>query len=109
MATGPVSDPLGAATEAVDLAQSVVANGVAALATAGGVDVDQAVAYDLAHAASAAVVARSMLDYGTRGDTERDLTCAFVAEVLVDLAGRVAGRERSEERHAGLSRMPSSA
>ena len=48
MATGPVPDPLGAATEAVDLAESVVAAGVGALAKAGGVDVDQAVAYDLA-------------------------------------------------------------
>jgi (2S)-methylsuccinyl-CoA dehydrogenase len=91
--TDPVSDPLGAATEAVEVAESVVANGVASLAAGGGVDIDQAIAYDLAHAASAAVVARSMLDYGTRGDTERDLTCAFVAEVLVDLATRVAGRE----------------
>ena len=58
-----------------------------------GVDAEQVVAYDLAHAASAAIVARSMLDYGTLGDVERDLTCAFVAEALVDLATRVAGRE----------------
>jgi (2S)-methylsuccinyl-CoA dehydrogenase len=91
--TDASSDALGAATEAVELAESVVARGVAELARGGGIDVDQVVAYDLAHAASGAIVARSMLDYGTRGDTERDLTCAFVAEALVDLAGRVTGRE----------------
>jgi (2S)-methylsuccinyl-CoA dehydrogenase len=93
MAADPISDPLGAATEAVELAESVVAKAAGALAKGGGVDAGQVVAYDLAHAASGAVVARSMLDYGTRGDTERDLTCAFVADALVDLASRVAGRE----------------
>src|ERR1022692_1984953 len=93
MAADPISDPLGAATEAVELAESVVAKAAGALAKGGGVDAEQVVAYDLAHAASGAVVARSMLDYGTRGDTERDLTCAFVADALVDLASRVAGRE----------------
>jgi (2S)-methylsuccinyl-CoA dehydrogenase len=93
MANDPASNPLLAATEAVDLAESVVAVAVSALSKGGGIDVDQVLAYDLAHAASAAIVARSMLDYGTRGDTERDLTCAFVADALVDLAGRVAGRE----------------
>ena len=93
MANDLESNPLLAATEAVDLAESVVAGAVGALSKGGGVDVDQVLAYDLAHAASGAIVARSMLDYGTRGDAERDLTCAFVAEVLVDLATRVAGRE----------------
>src|SRR5580658_3771292 len=86
-------DPLSGARAATRLAESVVGGAASALAHRGGADVDQVVAYDLAHAASAAAVARSMLDYGSLGPTERDLTCAFVAEVLIDLAGRVTGRE----------------
>jgi (2S)-methylsuccinyl-CoA dehydrogenase len=91
-ATGEAALPQAAA--ALALADSAVTTAVAALGDGPGADADQVVAYDLAHAASAAVVARSMLDYGSRGPTEADLTCAFVAEVLADLAGRVAGRER---------------
>ncbi|MGH9047365.1 MAG: acyl-CoA dehydrogenase family protein [Acidimicrobiales bacterium] len=93
MTTDVGSDPLAAATAAVEIAESLVASCSSALAKGGGADEDQVVAYDLAHAASATTAARTMLDYGTRGGDERDLTCAFVAEVMVDLAGRVAGRE----------------
>src|ERR1700728_3701647 len=93
MASDPATDRLDGATKAVELAESVVASAVTELAKGSGVDVDQAVAYDLAHAAAATTIARSMLDYGSRGATECDLTCAFVAETLMDLAGRVTGRE----------------
>ena len=34
--------------------------------------------------------ARSMLDYGAKGDVEARLTCAFVADAVHDLASRVA-------------------
>ena len=51
------------------------------------------VAYDLAHAASAAATARALLDYGAKGDTEAELTCAFVADAVHDLITRLAGRE----------------
>jgi len=91
--TEGLADPLAAASAAVGIAESVVERAAATVKERGGVDAEQVVAYDLAHAASAAIVARSMLDYGTLGDIERDLTCAFVAEALVDLATRVAGRE----------------
>jgi (2S)-methylsuccinyl-CoA dehydrogenase len=103
MPTDVGTDPLGAAAEVVELAESVVQRAVGALAGGPGVDTDQVVAYDLAHAAAAAMTARSMLDYGTRGDVERDLTCAFVAEALVDLATRVAGREAQWGVEAGWS------
>ncbi len=93
MPTEGLADPLAAASAAVGIAESVVERAAATVKERGGVDAEQVVAYDLAHAASAAIVARSMLDYGTLGDIERDLTCAFVAEALVDLATRVAGRE----------------
>jgi (2S)-methylsuccinyl-CoA dehydrogenase len=84
---------LGAAARAVDLADQVVAAAASALAAAGGVDADQVVAYDLAHAAGGATTARAVLDYGARGEVEGRLACAFVADVLADLAGRLAGRE----------------
>jgi len=93
MPTGAGSDPVAAATKAVELAESVVSGAVRQLANGPGIDAEQVLAYDLAHAASAAAVARSMLDYATLGETERDLACAFVADIVVDLAGRVAGRE----------------
>ncbi len=93
MTSGPLADPIAAATAAVEVAESAVRSAASTLAKGPGVDEDQAVAYDLAHAASGAAAARSMLDYATMGEVERDLACAFVADTLVDLAGRIAGRE----------------
>ena len=84
---------LAAAAAAVDLAQLVVGRGVRQLAEAGGPDVHQVLAYDLAHAAAEVEMARSMLEYGAKGDVEARLTCAFVAEALHDLASRLIGRE----------------
>ena len=51
----------------------------------GGPDAQQVLAYDLAHAASAAATARALLDYGAKGDTEARITCAFVADMVHDL------------------------
>ena len=50
-------------------------------------------AYDLAHAAAGLETARSMLDYGAKGPSEAQLTCAFVADSVHDLVAKVAGRE----------------
>ena len=47
---------------------------------------DQVLAYDLAHAAAAVETARSLLDYGAKGDLEAAITCAFVADAVDDLA-----------------------
>jgi len=57
------------------------------------VDDNQAIAYDLAHAASTVTVARALLEYGTRGEIEHLVTLAFVAETAHDLITRIAGRE----------------
>jgi (2S)-methylsuccinyl-CoA dehydrogenase len=84
---------LEAAAAAVDLAQLVVGRGVQQLGEAGGPEVHQALAYDLAHGAAEVEMARSMLDYGAKGDEEAGLTCAFVAEALHDLGSRLIGRE----------------
>ena len=87
-------DPdLDAATRAIESATSVVGSGTVALAAAGGPDVAQALAYDVAHSASALAIARSMLEYGARGDEEARLTCAFTADVVHDLACKLLGSE----------------
>ncbi len=82
-----------AATEAVELAQRLIDAGCAAVRAGGGVDANQVVAYDVAHAAAAVATARAALAYGALGETEGRLATAFVADVLADLVGRVAGRE----------------
>jgi (2S)-methylsuccinyl-CoA dehydrogenase len=86
---------LAAAAAAVDLGQTVVDAGVRALAEAGGPDEAQVLAYDIAHAAAAVATARTMLDYGAKGDAEADLTCAFAADALADVAAKVYGREQA--------------
>ena len=87
------SPDLAAASELVDAADGVIAAGVSALRDAGGPDVNQVLAYDLAHAAAAAATARVLLDYGAKGDVEAAITCAFAADVGHDLLTRVIGRE----------------
>ena len=85
------ADMLSAAT-ALDAAQAVVDSGVARLAR-DGIDANQVLAYDVAHAAAAVMAARGLLSYGTRGDVESLVTAAFTADALADLAGKVFGRE----------------
>ncbi len=88
------SPDLRAAAHVTELAGGVVQTALAHLAATGGADAQQAVAYDLAHAAAQVETARAMLDYGTKGDLEGALTCAFVADMIHDLITRIAGRER---------------
>ena len=85
---------LAAAADAVAVAQSVVAAGIAALAAAGGPDDAQALAYDVAHAAAAVRTAEAVLTYGAHGDTEARIACAFVADAVADLATRTIARSR---------------
>ena len=88
-----ISTDLNAAATVIDLADAVVGKGIRHLAEIGGPDQNQVLGYDLAHAASAVATARSMLDYGAKGDVEARLTCAFVADVIHDLITKIAGRE----------------
>lgn len=83
---------LTAAAAALDLAQSVIDAGIASLAAA-GLDENQVLAYDLAHGAAAIMASRGLLAYGSRGDVEAAITCAFAAEAIADLAAKVFGRE----------------
>jgi (2S)-methylsuccinyl-CoA dehydrogenase len=91
--TRPTSPDLAAAAELVDIADSVVAGALGALRDAGGPDTNQVLAYDIAHAGSAAATARTLLDYGAKGEVETAIACAFAADVVHDLLGRVCGRE----------------
>ena len=68
---------LAAAQEAVVTAQAVVDAAIASVNARGGIDENQVVVYDLAHAASAVATARSCLDYGAKGDLEARIACAF--------------------------------
>ena len=81
------------ATELIAQAQSVIDTGVKRLSALGGPDKEQTLAYDLAHAASAVATARSCLSYAAKGTQEADLTAAFMAIALSDLATRILGRE----------------
>jgi (2S)-methylsuccinyl-CoA dehydrogenase len=89
----PDRSELAGAAEAVELAQQLVDRACASVRQRGGVDANQVVAYDVAHAAAAVATARATLEYGERGETEARIAAAFVADVLADLSGRVAGRE----------------
>ncbi len=84
---------LDAAASAIDLARDVVHQGLAHVAATGSVDADQVVAYDLAHAAAAVETARTLLDYGAKGDEEAGITVAFAADAVADVAAKLYGRE----------------
>ena len=85
---------LAAAATVIELASNVVDTGVRTLAAAeGGIDANQVLAYDLAHAASAVAIAKGLLDYGAKGEAEGNIACAFAADAVAELAGKVFGRE----------------
>ena len=91
--TTPPAPLLAGAAEAVELAQRLVDEACGAVRAHGGIDANQVVAYDVAHAAAAVATARAALEYGGQGETEARIAAAFVADVIAELAGKVAGRE----------------
>ncbi len=96
-----VSSPdLVAASAAIDLARGVVAAATSRLAEV-GIDDHQALAYDVAHAASAVEMSSGLLDYGGKGDVEGRIACAFVADAVADLAAKTYGREADWGIEAG--------
>ncbi|MFM7535606.1 MAG: acyl-CoA dehydrogenase family protein [Acidimicrobiales bacterium] len=88
----PTSADLVATATVLDAAQAVVDAGVGRLAR-DGIDTNQVLAYDVAHAAAAVMAARGLLSYGSRGDAESLITAAFTADAVADLVGKVFGRE----------------
>lgn len=100
-AAPPAPPDLDRAADAVELARGVLDTAIGHLAgdrEDGAIDParqpdGQAVRYDLAHAAAGIAIAGSALAYGTRGDVEARIACAFVADAVHDLATRLLGRE----------------
>jgi (2S)-methylsuccinyl-CoA dehydrogenase len=90
-----VAPDLDGARHTVALTESVVRAATASLRRGGGIDAQQVLAYDLAHAAAAVATARAALDYGTMGEVEARLACAYVADAAAELAARVVGREEA--------------
>jgi (2S)-methylsuccinyl-CoA dehydrogenase len=90
----PASPDLPAAADAIDLADRVVGKAVRSLAALdGGADRHQVLAYEIAHAAAGVATAKSLIDYGNKGEVEAKITCAFTADMMHDLASKVLGRE----------------
>ena len=68
---GIAAPDLPACADAIDLADRVVGKAVRRLsALDGGADTHQVLAYEIAHAASAVATAKSLIDYGNKGETE---------------------------------------
>ena len=86
---------LESAAQAVNVARAAVESGASHLASMGpgAIDENQAVAYDVAHAAAAVETATAALDYGRHGAVEAALAAAFAADVVWDVATRTFGRE----------------
>jgi len=84
---------LAVAADLIARADAIVEGALRELAARGGVDENESLAYDAAHAASALATARSVLVYATKGQDEANLVAAFLAIALSDLAARVLGRE----------------
>ena len=82
--TNPSAPALGAAADAVELAQHLVDQACATVKANGGIDANQVVAYDVAHAAAAVATARATLEYGALGELEARIANAFVADVVAE-------------------------
>jgi len=87
------SRDLNAASLLIEQAQRIIDGAIKELARTGGIDKNETLAYDIAHASSAIATARACLSYAAHGDTEADLTLAFLALAFSDLAQRMLGRE----------------
>ncbi len=90
---GMSAPDLSAAAQALELAQGIVDRAAAHLAAAGDPDAHQVAIYDLAHAASAVDISRSMLGYGASGEVEARIANVFIADAVHTLAATMLGRE----------------
>ena len=72
--TAIAAPDLPAAADAIDLADRVVGKAVRQLAATGGPDEHPVLAYDIPHAAAGVASARSLLDYGAKGEVEAKST-----------------------------------
>jgi len=84
---------LALAAGAVRTASEVVQRAIRAARSRPDSEEHQVLLYDLAHAASATEIGRSLVDYGLKGADEGCLACTFIADAVADLAAKVFGRE----------------
>jgi (2S)-methylsuccinyl-CoA dehydrogenase len=91
--SSPTPDLQTAAT-VISTARAMIDTSIATLVAKGGPDKQQTLAYDIAHVAAAVETARSLLDYGAKGETEGLITCAFTADMAHDFISRLIGREK---------------
>ncbi|MBV29313.1 MAG: acyl-CoA dehydrogenase, partial [Actinobacteria bacterium] len=84
-----------AASDALALGIDVINKAVGRAASLPDIDDHQSLLYDIAHAASAIDISRSLLDYGSKGINEGRLACAFIADTIADLNTKLFGRESS--------------
>ncbi len=84
---------LQGASDALAIGISIIDRATARIAGLADADEHQSLLYDLAHAASAVEISRSLIDYGAKGDAEGRLACAFIADALHELNARLFGRE----------------
>ncbi len=93
----PSFSDLAPVKHALDVASGVVTGAARRLAKLSDhgrcLDDHQVLAYDLAHGAAAIETARAAVAYGGHGETEARIAAAFVADAVVDLVTRTAGRE----------------
>jgi (2S)-methylsuccinyl-CoA dehydrogenase len=92
--TTTFSSELQTAATVISTARDMVNTAITTLKTNGGPDVQQVLAYDIAHVSAAVETAASLLDYGAKGDQEAQITCAFTADMVHDFATRLVGREK---------------
>ncbi|MEZ5321976.1 MAG: acyl-CoA dehydrogenase family protein [Microthrixaceae bacterium] len=90
--TDDVTANLTAASAVLDIAEAVLDSAIGRLAEL-GLDDNQVLAYDVAHAAAAVRTGRSLVTYGAKGDAEARITHLFVADAVAEIAGKVFGRE----------------
>jgi (2S)-methylsuccinyl-CoA dehydrogenase len=88
-----MSADLQNAASVIELAATVAISGLQRVASEGGIDANQALAYEICHATSAIETARGLLDYGSRGEYEAKIACAFVADAVQQLGSKIWGHE----------------
>jgi (2S)-methylsuccinyl-CoA dehydrogenase len=84
---------LTTAASIVETTSQLLRRATKRLAETGGPEREQVLAYDIAHASAALETARSLIDYGAKGELEATITCAFVADMVHDFVTRLVGRE----------------
>jgi (2S)-methylsuccinyl-CoA dehydrogenase len=69
---------LTAAATVIDGVASLLRRATKRLAESGGPEIQQVLAYDIAHASAALETSRSLIDYGAKGNAEATFGWAFV-------------------------------